>query len=103
MTDPPASLRGSLHHVELRVTNFEATVPSWQWLLTELGYRKFQTWSDGISWKLGVLTSSSNKVLTPSITTAGKLVLVTLPSRERLGGRQRTVEERARPRMESTV
>lgn len=45
-------LRGSLHHVELRVADLESTVPSWDWLLTELGYEQFQAWADGISWKL---------------------------------------------------
>lgn len=44
--------RGSLHHVELRVTDLEAAAPSWAWLLTELGYEQFQSWPDGISWKL---------------------------------------------------
>ena len=48
----PAPLRGSLHHVELRVADLAASTPSWSWLLTELGYKEFQTWSDGFSWKL---------------------------------------------------
>ena len=46
-------MRGSLHHVELRVRDLGATLPSWRWLLTGLGYREFQSWGDGISWKLG--------------------------------------------------
>jgi hypothetical protein len=33
--------------------DLEATLPSWQWLLTWLGYREFQSWAEGISWKLG--------------------------------------------------
>lgn len=44
-------LRGSLHHLELRVADLEATAPSWTWLLNELGYEQFQFWADGISWK----------------------------------------------------
>lgn len=49
---PPTAPRGSLHHVELRVADLSAITPSWRWLLTELGYSEFQTWSDGISWKM---------------------------------------------------
>ena len=50
MTSP---LRGSLHHVELRVADLETALPAWHWLLTEFGYEEFQSWADGKSWKLG--------------------------------------------------
>jgi hypothetical protein len=44
---------GSLHHVELRVATLASAVPAWQWLLGTLGYTQFQSWPEGISWKLG--------------------------------------------------
>ncbi|MCY7405663.1 MAG: hypothetical protein LH475_13750 [Cryobacterium sp.] len=50
MTSP---LRGSLHHVELRVTDLHTALPAWQWLLAEFGYDELQSWADGTSWKLG--------------------------------------------------
>src|SRR5450830_384046 len=51
MSNPPARA-GSLHHVELRVSDLDAIIPSWDWLLTELGYEQFQIWNGGLSWKL---------------------------------------------------
>ncbi|MEL6892572.1 MAG: VOC family protein [Actinomycetota bacterium] len=46
-------LRGSLHHVEIWVTDLDAAVATWGWLLTELGYEHYQEWDDGRSWRLG--------------------------------------------------
>lgn len=44
---------GSLHHVELRVADLEASRTSWGWLLARLGYERYQHWSEGTSWRLG--------------------------------------------------
>ncbi|MBM7588391.1 catechol 2,3-dioxygenase-like lactoylglutathione lyase family enzyme [Bacillus pakistanensis] len=40
-----------LHHIELYVSNLKKTIEFWEWLLTELGYKKFQEWELGVSWK----------------------------------------------------
>jgi catechol 2,3-dioxygenase-like lactoylglutathione lyase family enzyme len=40
-----------LHHIEIYVSNFKKTIEFWEWLLTELGYKKFQEWELGVSWK----------------------------------------------------
>lgn len=45
--------RGALHHVELRTADLPSAVPAWAWLLEELGYRPFQQWDAGRSWRLG--------------------------------------------------
>lgn len=42
-----------LHHVEINVSDLQASREFWGWLLEKLGYRKFQEWEDGISWKQG--------------------------------------------------
>ena len=47
------SERGSLHHVELRISDLEESRRSWGWLLERLGYVPYQDWSDGCSWRLG--------------------------------------------------
>lgn len=43
---------GQLHHVEINVSDLKKSVKFWSWLLTRLGYRKFQKWDKGISYKL---------------------------------------------------
>ena len=53
MTDSLLPLRGSLHHVELRVASSDASDSSWQWVLNELGYHRHQSWAGGVSWKIG--------------------------------------------------
>ena len=53
MTSPLQPLRGSLHHVELRVGALADSIPSWGWLLEALGYEQFRRWADGISWRFG--------------------------------------------------
>lgn len=45
--------RGMLHHVELRVADLDRAVPTWGWLLGELGYQPYQWWDDGRSWTAG--------------------------------------------------
>ena len=46
-------LPGSLHHVELRVADLSKAAPSWNCILTCLGYVEFQRWPEGVSWILG--------------------------------------------------
>ena len=43
---------GRLHHVELWVPDLARAARSWGWLLGELGYRPFQEWPAGRSWRL---------------------------------------------------
>ncbi|MFB9925408.1 VOC family protein [Amycolatopsis halotolerans] len=47
------SEHGTLHHVELWVPDLGRAVASLGWLLEELGYRQFQDWAAGRSWRLG--------------------------------------------------
>lgn len=49
MTEP---LTGCIHHVELWVPDIDRATAEWGWLLTELGYRPYQEWSAGRSWRL---------------------------------------------------
>jgi catechol 2,3-dioxygenase-like lactoylglutathione lyase family enzyme len=44
---------GTLHHLELYVSDLETTIGWWGWLLTELGYAPYQEWDEGMSWRLG--------------------------------------------------
>jgi len=46
-------LPGQLHHIELYVTDLRRSTEFWGWLLSRLGYTKFQSWDQGESWKLG--------------------------------------------------
>ncbi|WP_409302717.1 VOC family protein [Peribacillus sp. SCS-155] len=43
---------GLLHHIELNVSDLGKTTEFWGWFLEELGYRPFQEWEKGRSWKL---------------------------------------------------
>ncbi|WP_020139770.1 VOC family protein [Streptomyces sp. 351MFTsu5.1] len=45
--------RGTLHHVELWVSDLDRAVASLGWLLEALGYVLFQSWDGGRSWRLG--------------------------------------------------
>lgn len=45
--------KGMLHHIEINVSNLKASEAFWGWLLTELGYVKYQRWEQGVSWRLG--------------------------------------------------
>jgi len=45
--------RGTLHHVELWVTDLERARGSFGWLLEELGYAPGTSWRSGCSWRLG--------------------------------------------------
>ncbi|MFK7904697.1 MAG: VOC family protein [Chitinophagales bacterium] len=44
--------RGIVHHIELYVSNLQKTSEFWGWLLTQLGYQKYQEWDEGVSYKL---------------------------------------------------
>ncbi|NBH10489.1 GNAT family N-acetyltransferase [Amycolatopsis sp. SID8362] len=44
---------GRPHHVELWVPDLAEAERSWGWLLGELGWREFQRWPAGVSWRLG--------------------------------------------------
>ncbi|WP_410654856.1 GNAT family N-acetyltransferase [Amycolatopsis sp. lyj-112] len=44
---------GRPHHIELWVPDLARAEQSWGWLLGELGWREFQRWPAGVSWKLG--------------------------------------------------
>lgn len=44
---------GFLHHVELYVSDLDASITFWDWLLSELGYEPYQEFEGGRSWKLG--------------------------------------------------
>ncbi|WP_458114322.1 glyoxalase [Arthrobacter sp. R1-13] len=45
--------KGALHHIELWVPNLKRAKDEWGWILSRLGYEPYQTWSNGISWRLG--------------------------------------------------
>lgn len=45
--------RGLIHHIEINVSKLEASINFWGWFLEELGYRPFQEWNQGKSWRLG--------------------------------------------------
>ncbi len=51
--DYEAARTGLLHHVELWVLDLSAARPRWQWLLGSLGYEQFQSWDNGVSYRLG--------------------------------------------------
>ena len=46
-------ITGTLHHVELYVSDSQRSLEFWGWLLGELGYTQYQDWPDGRSYKLG--------------------------------------------------
>lgn len=41
------------HHVEVWVADLVAIEPAWSWLLGELGWRPYQNWPEGRSWRIG--------------------------------------------------
>jgi len=46
-------MTGTIHHIEIYVSDLQQTTLFWEWLLTDkFGYTKFQTWDCGISFKL---------------------------------------------------
>lgn len=47
------SSEGRPHHIELWVPDLRSAEASIGWLLRELGWREYQRWPAGVSWKLG--------------------------------------------------
>jgi catechol 2,3-dioxygenase-like lactoylglutathione lyase family enzyme len=45
-------VRGT-HHVEIFVSDLEASLEFWGWLLPELGFELYQQWDEGCSYKAG--------------------------------------------------
>ena len=45
-------MKGTIHHIEIYVSDLKKTIEFWSWLLPELGYEKYQEWNKGISYKL---------------------------------------------------
>lgn len=46
-----APTSGAIHHLEIYVTDLEASARFWGWLLGRFGYEPFQEWDDGISFR----------------------------------------------------
>ncbi len=46
-------MTGTLHHIEIYVSDLEKSTEFWGWFLEYLGYEKYQQWGKGHSWKLG--------------------------------------------------
>ncbi|GAB3442483.1 GNAT family N-acetyltransferase [Actinophytocola sediminis] len=44
---------GGVHHVELWLADLPGVEKSLGWLLGELGWREYQRWAQGVSWRLG--------------------------------------------------
>lgn len=45
-------MKGSLHHIEIYVKDLEISKAFWGWLLSELGYKEYQNWEQGVSYIL---------------------------------------------------
>jgi len=48
-----AAVSGTLHHVEVYVSDLQRALEFWDWILGELGYKQYQDWPEGRSYKLG--------------------------------------------------
>ena len=47
-------MNGTLHHIEIYVSDLKRSTEFWSWLLTEkFSYTEFQKWEQGVSFKLG--------------------------------------------------
>jgi len=44
---------GLLHNLELWVPDLSTARPRWHWLFGSLGYEQFQSWDNGVSYRLG--------------------------------------------------
>ena len=40
-----------LHHIDIYVSDLKASSAFWGWFLESLGYKKFDEWKKGVSWK----------------------------------------------------
>ncbi len=45
-------MKGTVHHIEIYVSDLGRTTEFWSWFLCELGYDIYQKWNEGISYKL---------------------------------------------------
>ena len=45
-------MKGALHHVEIYVKDLKRSKDFWAWLLSELGYREYKSWPQGVSYLL---------------------------------------------------
>ncbi|NQV38252.1 MAG: VOC family protein [Candidatus Marinimicrobia bacterium] len=45
-------MKGTVHHIEIYVSDLGRTTEFWSWFLSELGYDIYQKWKEGISYKL---------------------------------------------------
>ena len=45
------SRKGLLHHIEINVSDLDASSAFWGWLLESFGYVLCQQWAEGRSWK----------------------------------------------------
>lgn len=71
---------GSLHHVELQVSDFETSIGYWTWLFEALGYAPYQQWSGGHSWRHGSTYIVLGDAPQDGPTIAGFPALTTSPS-----------------------
>lgn len=53
LIDEKISHAGKVHHIEIYCSQLEKSSNFWAWFLNELGYKQFQKWDQGISFKLG--------------------------------------------------
>lgn len=53
LNEEPLSNTGKIHHVEIYCSNLEKSAQFWGWFLGELGYKQYQKWESGVSFKLG--------------------------------------------------
>ncbi len=64
------NITGAIHHIEINVSDLVQSVQFWKWFLELLGYKEYQIWDKGRSWKLGdtyiVLVQTEEKYLNNS-------------------------------------
>jgi len=46
-------VRGTIHHIEIYVSDLAKSKEFWGWLLSTLGYEVDQEWKEGVSFRLG--------------------------------------------------
>ncbi|MEK3808081.1 VOC family protein [Bacillus sp. FSL H8-0547] len=44
--------KGMIHHIEIYVSDLKRSIEFWGWFLEDLGYRRYQEWDQGQSWKI---------------------------------------------------
>lgn len=53
LSENHATKTGTLHHVEINVSNVHRSAEFWGWMLEYLGYEPYQIWNAGRSWRKG--------------------------------------------------